>query len=263
MAGALTGNLLGASFSGVLGDLVGWRGVLSILGCFILVMSLAVAWGFRHQLTLPGKPVDPKVIAANYRRILKQPECAPLLSRRLHRRPVHLRHAAVRRVVPAGPRRAAAVDRGPRDRRLCGRRTVLCRHRQAAGGAVRRQHLDGDRRGSHLLADRHHRLRPAMAGAVPQLRGDGLRLLPDPRRLSGLHLGDRAGCARDRGVAAGVLLQLRPVLRAAALRLRPDLRGQGADAAHGCGAVAVGRHPVCKALASQASDRSRPRATGA
>jgi DHA1 family inner membrane transport protein len=73
MAGALTGNLLGASFSGLVGDLLGWRGVLSILGSFILVMSFAVAWGFRHQLGLPGKPVDPKVIAANYRRILSHP----------------------------------------------------------------------------------------------------------------------------------------------------------------------------------------------
>jgi DHA1 family inner membrane transport protein len=73
MAGALTGNLLGASFSGLVGDLFGWRGVLSILGSFILVISLAVAWGFRHQLTLPGKPVDPQVIAANYRRILSHP----------------------------------------------------------------------------------------------------------------------------------------------------------------------------------------------
>jgi predicted MFS family arabinose efflux permease len=73
MAGALTGNLLGASFSGVLGDFAGWRGVLSILGSFVLIMSLVVAWGFRNQLGLPGKPVDPKVIAANYRRILSNP----------------------------------------------------------------------------------------------------------------------------------------------------------------------------------------------
>lgn len=73
MAGALTGNLLGASFSGILGDLAGWRGVLTMLGSFILVMSLAVAWGFRNQLGQPGKPVDPKVIAANYRRILSNP----------------------------------------------------------------------------------------------------------------------------------------------------------------------------------------------
>jgi MFS transporter, DHA1 family, inner membrane transport protein len=73
MAGALTGNLLGASFSGLVGDLFGWRGVLQILGCFILLMSFAVAWGFRHQLGLPGKPVNPSLIAANYRRILKHP----------------------------------------------------------------------------------------------------------------------------------------------------------------------------------------------
>jgi predicted MFS family arabinose efflux permease len=73
MAGALTGNLLGASFSGLVGDLFGWRGVLQILGCFILVMSVAVAWGFRNQLGQPGKPVDPKMIAANYRRILAHP----------------------------------------------------------------------------------------------------------------------------------------------------------------------------------------------
>lgn len=73
MAGALTGNLLGASFSGILGDLAGWRGVLSILGSFILVMSLAVAWGFRNQLTLPGRPVNPRLIADNYRRILRHP----------------------------------------------------------------------------------------------------------------------------------------------------------------------------------------------
>lgn len=73
MAGALTGNLLGASFSGVLGDLFGWRGVFSILGSFILIMSLAVAWGFRSQLGLPGKPVNPSLIAQNYKRILSHP----------------------------------------------------------------------------------------------------------------------------------------------------------------------------------------------
>ena len=73
MAGALTGNLLGASFSGLLGDLFGWRGVLSILGCFILIMSLAVAWGFRNQLGCRASRSIPKLIAANYRRIISHP----------------------------------------------------------------------------------------------------------------------------------------------------------------------------------------------
>lgn len=73
MAGALTGNLLGASFSGILGDIFGWRGVFSILGSFILVMSLAVAWGFRSQLGLPGRRVDASTMAETYKRILRHP----------------------------------------------------------------------------------------------------------------------------------------------------------------------------------------------
>ena len=32
LAGAMTGNLLGASVSGLIGDFLGWRGVLAVLG---------------------------------------------------------------------------------------------------------------------------------------------------------------------------------------------------------------------------------------
>jgi len=53
MAGALSGNLLGATFSGVLGDLVGWRSVFVVLGSFIVLAWLAVAWGFRGQMSSP------------------------------------------------------------------------------------------------------------------------------------------------------------------------------------------------------------------
>lgn len=73
LAGATAGNLLGASFAGVLGDLVGWRGVLSSIGGFVLLASIAVAWGFREQMASPGKAVDFSVIAENYRKILKHP----------------------------------------------------------------------------------------------------------------------------------------------------------------------------------------------
>src|SRR5882724_6858294 len=47
LAGSMSGNLLGASFSGLIGDLVGWRGVLAILGGLVVLAAMAVAAGFR------------------------------------------------------------------------------------------------------------------------------------------------------------------------------------------------------------------------
>jgi predicted MFS family arabinose efflux permease len=47
LAGAMTGNLLGASASGLIGDFLGWRGVLAVLGGLVVVASVAVAIGFR------------------------------------------------------------------------------------------------------------------------------------------------------------------------------------------------------------------------
>src|SRR2546429_5527045 len=41
LAIGLTGNLLGASISGVIGDLLGWRGVFAVLGSFGLIVALA------------------------------------------------------------------------------------------------------------------------------------------------------------------------------------------------------------------------------
>jgi predicted MFS family arabinose efflux permease len=49
LAGSMTGNLLGASFSGVIGDFLGWRGVLAVLGALVVVASIAVAAGFRGK----------------------------------------------------------------------------------------------------------------------------------------------------------------------------------------------------------------------
>src|SRR6185503_18826770 len=46
LAGAMTGNLLGASASGLIGDFLGWRGVLAVLGELVIVASIAVAAGF-------------------------------------------------------------------------------------------------------------------------------------------------------------------------------------------------------------------------
>ena len=47
LAGSMTGNLLGATVSGLIGDFLGWRGVLAVLGSLVVVAAVAVAAGFR------------------------------------------------------------------------------------------------------------------------------------------------------------------------------------------------------------------------
>jgi predicted MFS family arabinose efflux permease len=47
LMGSMSGNLLGASFSGLIGDFMGWRGVLAVLGALVVVAAIAVAAGFR------------------------------------------------------------------------------------------------------------------------------------------------------------------------------------------------------------------------
>src|SRR6201996_8262093 len=49
LAGSMSGNLLGASFSGLIGDFLGWRGVLAILGLLVVAASVAVTAGFRGK----------------------------------------------------------------------------------------------------------------------------------------------------------------------------------------------------------------------
>ena len=48
LAGAMTGNLLGATASGIIADFLGWRGVLIVLGVIVLAASVAVMVGFRR-----------------------------------------------------------------------------------------------------------------------------------------------------------------------------------------------------------------------
>ena len=56
LAGSMTGNLLGATASGLSGDVLGWRGVLAVLGALMVMASTAVAGGFRGAaLTQPPK----------------------------------------------------------------------------------------------------------------------------------------------------------------------------------------------------------------
>lgn len=74
LAGAMTGNLLGSSAAGVIGDLLGWRGVLSILGLLMVVASVVVLVGFRRGgVTSPKREVNFKALRSGYHTILTNP----------------------------------------------------------------------------------------------------------------------------------------------------------------------------------------------
>jgi MFS transporter, DHA1 family, inner membrane transport protein len=73
LAGAMAGNLLGASLSGLIGDIVGWRGVLIAIGVLVLAASVAVGWGFRHQMRMPRRQTNFADMVRNYRAILMHP----------------------------------------------------------------------------------------------------------------------------------------------------------------------------------------------
>jgi predicted MFS family arabinose efflux permease len=74
LAGSMTGNLLGASLSGLIGDFMGWRGVLGVLGTLAVVASIAVALGFRgSRLTRAPATVDLSVLRQGYRTIFSNP----------------------------------------------------------------------------------------------------------------------------------------------------------------------------------------------
>src|ERR1700676_1780724 len=73
LAGSMTGNLLGASLSGLIGDFLGWRGVLAVLGTLAVVASIAVASGFRGaELKTPPK-TNLATLRHGYRTIFSNP----------------------------------------------------------------------------------------------------------------------------------------------------------------------------------------------
>jgi predicted MFS family arabinose efflux permease len=73
LAGSMTGNLLGASFSGVIGDFLGWRGVLAVLGLLVITASAAVAAGFRGAGLTRGPKTNLSTLWHGYRTIFRNP----------------------------------------------------------------------------------------------------------------------------------------------------------------------------------------------
>ena len=83
LAGSMSGNLLGASLSGLIGDFMGWRGVLGFLGTLAVVASIAVALGFRgSKLSRVPANMDFAVLRHGYRTIFANPNAQGLLHAR-------------------------------------------------------------------------------------------------------------------------------------------------------------------------------------
>jgi predicted MFS family arabinose efflux permease len=69
---AMSGNLLGASGAGVIGDLVGWRGVFFATGAMDLIALVAALPGFRRMNESAGH-FDLSTLVPNYRAIFSNP----------------------------------------------------------------------------------------------------------------------------------------------------------------------------------------------
>ena len=125
LMGSMSGNLLGASFSGLIGDFMGWRGVLAILGALVVVAAIAVAAGFRGADLQRPPRTEPVGAQTRLPYHLHQPERPHLLFGGLHRGLLRAGPVSLHRGVPVRTRRNLALDRRHRDRRICGRRPVL------------------------------------------------------------------------------------------------------------------------------------------
>ncbi|MGY2806541.1 MULTISPECIES: MFS transporter [unclassified Bradyrhizobium] len=73
LAGSMTGNLLGATASGLIGDFLGWRGVLAVLGGLVIIVALAVASGFRGAALNRPPRTSLKALRHGYRTIFTNP----------------------------------------------------------------------------------------------------------------------------------------------------------------------------------------------
>jgi MFS family permease len=207
LAGSMTGNLLGASLSGLIGDFLGWRGVLAVLGSLAIVASFAVALGFRGgALTRTSAKVDLSVLRHGYRTIFANPNA------RVCYAAVFIEGCCVLGLFPYVA--SFLFEQGVTSLSISG--LVI------AGFAV----------GGLFYTMSVSRLRPALAAAGRQLRADGLGLLHDPRLAAGVRQRIVGGSPCHRTFAALVFLFHGPDRGADRLRIRHPQRRQGADPAH-------------------------------
>ena len=73
LAVGLTGNLIGATISGFIGDLLGWRGVFLSIGGFGLIVVIAAFFAFRGLSFGKPRPFNLAAVGAGYRGIFADP----------------------------------------------------------------------------------------------------------------------------------------------------------------------------------------------
>jgi MFS transporter, DHA1 family, inner membrane transport protein len=69
----LTGNVIGSSIAGVIGDTLGWRGVFAILGSFGLIVTIAAFFALRGIVAAPRTKFNRAAVLANFRSIFADP----------------------------------------------------------------------------------------------------------------------------------------------------------------------------------------------
>jgi len=73
LAVALTGNLIGAVAAGVIGDILGWRGVFFSIGVFGLIVAVIAFFAFRGLPAAKPKPFNLAAVAAGFRSVFADP----------------------------------------------------------------------------------------------------------------------------------------------------------------------------------------------
>ena len=73
LAVGLTGNLIGAVISGVIGDLLGWRGVFFSIGGFGLLVAVIAFFAFRGMNASKAKPFNLAAAVAGFRSVFADP----------------------------------------------------------------------------------------------------------------------------------------------------------------------------------------------
>src|ERR1700678_2023792 len=164
LAGSMTGNLLGASFSGVIGDFLGWRGVLAVLGVMVIVASVAVAAGFRGAALTNGPRTNLSALRHGYRTIFSNPNALCYAA-------VFVEGCCVLGLFPYLA--SFLFELGETSLSIAG--VVIAGFALAA--AARRQRHDDLGRVDGRPATRRHRVRPELEGSGDQPFVHGLGLL--------------------------------------------------------------------------------------